>query len=84
MKKVMGEVLSLLTGNGLCALPCEKSREKKFKCTIRATYAHTDKYMCYEYDTNEYMTSDENDTIVDTYNYNSEWIWIRIIITWKF
>ena len=70
-KKVMGEMSSLLTGNGLCDLLCEQAQESNFKCTIRATHEYTGKYPWDEYDTTAEKTSDENDTIIDTDDYQS-------------
>ena len=57
-----------MTGNGIFNLLCERSRERNFKCTIRATHAHTWNYVWDEdYKTAE-ITSDDNDTILDTYD----------------
>ena len=64
MKIVMGRVLSLLKGNGLCNVPYERAIESNFKCEIRETHAPTGKYMWDEDDTTVEMTSDENDTLV--------------------
>ena len=72
VKKVMGEVMSLLTGNGLCDLLCEKSRESSFKCTIGGNHAHTGKYLWGKDDTTTKMTSDGNDKIVNTESDQSE------------
>ena len=66
MKKVMGKWSSLFTGNIICNLLCEKSQDINFDCTIRATHARTWKYLWYEDGTTAEMTSDNNDTIVDT------------------
>ena len=47
VKKVMGKVSSLLTGNGICNILYEQARERNFTCTIVSTNAHTGKYMWY-------------------------------------
>ena len=52
VKKVIDQVLSLLTENGLCNLLCEKLWELNFKCTIGATHANTGNYLWDEYDKN--------------------------------
>ena len=51
VNKVMGEVLSLLTGNGLCDLLCKQYPENNLKCTIVANHAHTGNYIWDEYAT---------------------------------
>ena len=72
VKKVMGELLSLFAGNGLCDLICELSIEINFKCKTRATHAQTRKYLWDDYYATAEITSDDNDTIVDMDNSQSE------------
>ena len=68
----MVEVSSILTRNGLWNILCEQYWERNFKFTIGATHVHTVKYLWDEDSPTVEMTSDENDTIVDTENYQSE------------
>ena len=56
-KKVMGEVSSLLSGNGLCDLLCERVQERNFKCTTGETHGHIWKYLWDGDDTTVEMTS---------------------------
>ena len=64
----MGEVLSILTVNGLCDLICEQDQQRDLKFTIVATHTHTGKYLWDEYDTTADITSDDNNTILVTEN----------------
>ena len=72
VKKVMGKVSSLLTGNGICNLLCEWYRESNLKCTIGATHANKWKHLWDEGNTTANITSDKNNKIVDTDNDQSE------------
>ena len=72
VKKVMGEMSSLLTVNGLCNLICERDQESNFKFTIGANHEHTGNYLWDDDETTVKMTSDDNDTIVDKYYNQSE------------
>ena len=69
MKRVMVKVLSRLKGYGLRNVPYETAIESNIKCEIQEARAQTGKYMWHEDDTAVDMTSDENDTLVDTVNY---------------
>ena len=69
-KKVMGEVLSLLTENGICNIICKKHRQRNFKCTIGETNVHTGKYLWDGYYKTVEMVSDDNFMIVDM---NIDW-----------
>ena len=72
VKKVMGEVLSLLLVDGLRNVLCERYQEINFKCTIGDTHVHIGKYLWYKYQTTVDITSDENDEIIETENDNYE------------
>ena len=68
MKKLMEEVSPLLTGNGRWNILREKSRGRNFKCKTREAHDHTGDYLWDEDDKTDHITSDNNNTIVDTGN----------------